>query len=175
MPTEQSRQSSGSRPRPAGYTAVTPWIISKDTDKLLDFVKRAFGAEEIARIPNPNGPGIGHAEFRIGDAVVMAFDAWPGWPETPGYLRLFVDDADAVYERALQAGATPVTRVTHLPFGDRVARVRDPLGNIWWLQAHVEEVSPTEMQRRMSDKNHADAMAYVQTSLDSAMKGARPT
>jgi PhnB protein len=137
-------------------------------------VKRAFGAEEIARIPNPNGAGIGHAEFRIGDAVVMAFDAWPGWPETRSYLRLFVDDGDAVYKRALHAGATPVTRVTHLLFGDRVGRVCDPLGTSGWLQAHVEEVSPTEMQRRMTDKSYTDAMAYVQTSLDSAMKGSRP-
>ena len=98
----------GIRPVPEGYRAVTPWIISRDTAGLLDFVKEAFGAEEIARVHNEDGT-IGHAEFRIGDSIVMAFDAREGWPDTPGFFRLYVEEGDAVYRRALEAGAMSVT------------------------------------------------------------------
>jgi PhnB protein len=110
---------------PEGYHAVTPWIISRDTAGLIEFVKRSFGAEEIARVQDENG-AIGHAEFRIGDSVVMGFDAKPDWPDTPGFLRLYVEDADAVHRRALEAGATSVTEVTYLYWGDRVGRVQQP-------------------------------------------------
>jgi PhnB protein len=108
-------------------------------------VKEAFGAQETARVHNEDGT-IGHAEFRIGDSVVMAFDAKQGWPETPGFLRLYVEDGDAVYRRALEAGAGSVTEMTDLFFGDRVGRVRDPLGNLWWIQTRLEDVDPDEQR-----------------------------
>lgn len=101
------------RPVPEGYRAVTPWIISRDTAGLLDFARRAFGAQELARVHNEDG-SIGHAEFRIGDSIVMAFDAEEEWPDTPGFLRLYVGDGDAAYRRALEAGAAPVTEMTDL-------------------------------------------------------------
>lgn len=115
--------------RPEGYTAVTPWIISKDTARLIDFVKAAFGAAELARIPSASG-GIDHAEVRIGDGIVMMFDSRPGWPNTPAFIRLYVEDADAAFAAAVEAGASVITHVTHLAFGDKVGRVRDPLGNV---------------------------------------------
>ena len=155
----------GILPVPEGYRAVTPWIVSRDTAGLLDFVKEAFGAEEIARIPNEDGT-IGHAEFRIGDSIVMAFDAREGWPDTPGFFRLYVEDGDAVYRRALEAGAVSVTEMTHLFFGDRVGRVRDPQGNVWWIQTRVEEVDAVEMEKRAGEEGYVDAMLYVQESLD---------
>jgi PhnB protein len=155
---------------PDGYHTVTPWIISRDTARLIDFVTTAFGAEEIARVQDDNGV-IGHAEVRIGDSVVMMFDSREGWPETPGFMRLYVDDSDAVYAQALRAGATSVTEVTTLFFGDRVGRVRDPLGNVWWIQARVEDVGPEEMERRAQDRAAIDAMEYVQNSLDSFLRG----
>jgi PhnB protein len=114
-------------------------------------------------------PGsIGHAEMRIGDAIVMMFDSPVGWPKTPGFLRLYVEDAEGVYARAIAAGATEVTRVTQVGFGDKVARLRDPFGNIWWLQEHVEDVSPEELDRRWTDPEWAVPMAYVQGSLIAA-------
>lgn len=148
---------------PEGYGTVTPWIISRATARLLDFVREAFGAEEIARVHNEDG-SIGHAEFRIGDSVVMGFDAKPEWPDTPAFLRLYVEDADAVYRQALEAGATSVTEVTHLFWGDRVGRVRDPFGNLWWIQARVEETSPEEMERRAGQRVWIERMEYVQNS-----------
>ena len=104
----------GSRPPvPEGYHTVTPWIISRDTVGLIEFVEQAFGAQEIARIQDERGV-IGYAEFRIGDSVIMGFDAKPEWPDTPAFLRLYVEDADAAHRRAIEAGATSVTEVTHL-------------------------------------------------------------
>lgn len=156
---------------PPGYGTVTPWIISRDTARLIDFITNAFGARELGRVPGPDG-GIGHAEVRIGDSVAMMFDARDDWPDTPAFLRLYVADADAAYQRALAAGATPVTPVTSL-FGDRAGRIRDPLGNIWWLQAHVEDVDPAELAQRPTDPAAAETLRYVETSLDAAMRGTR--
>ena len=153
---------------PPGYGTVTPWVISADTPGLIEFAKAAFGAEELGRVPRPGGR-VGHAEVRIGDSVVMMFDALAGWPGTPAYLRLYVADAGAAYQRALDAGATGVTEVTSLFFGDRVGRVRDPLGNIWWIQEHVEDVDPSEMTQRSQDPAAYEALRYVETSLDAAM------
>lgn len=151
------------KPVPEGYRTVTPWIISHDTAQLIDYVKEAFGAEEIARIVGEDG-SIGHAEVRIGDSVVMMFDAKPDWPPTPGFLRLYVEDADAVHRQAVAAGGTSVTEVTHLFFGDRVGRVHDPLGNLWWIQTRVEDVSQEDMGRRLSDPVFTKAMEYVQSA-----------
>jgi uncharacterized glyoxalase superfamily protein PhnB len=145
---------------PDGYSTVTPWIISSDTAKLMDYVKKAFDAEEIVRLVGDDG-SIGHAEVRIGNAVVMMFDAKPDWPPTPGFLRLYVQDADAVHRQAVAAGGTSVTEVTHLFFGDRVGRVRDPLGNLWWIQSRIEDVSPEQMQQRLGDPTFTKAMQYV--------------
>ena len=150
---------------PEGYHTVTPWIISRDTARLLDFVRAAFGAEEIARVHNEDGT-IGHAESRIGDSIVMAFDAKEEWPYTPSFLRLYAEDGAAAYWRALEAGATSVTEMTDLFFGDRVGRVRDPQGNLWWIQARLEDLDPQEMEKRAAQKEDLDAMQRVQESLD---------
>ena len=154
---------------PEGYTTVTPWIISADTPQLIDFLAAAFDGTELARLANDDG-SISHAEVRIGDAVVMAFDAPPGIDPMPAFIRLYVDDARKGFAKALEAGATEVTKPTLLAFGDRVARVRDPLGNIWWLQQRVEEVSETEMQSRWTDPRWSEPMNYVQHSLVEALK-----
>jgi len=149
------------QPIPENYRTVTPWILSHDTAGLIDYMKRAFDAAEITRVVGEDGR-IGHAEVQIGDSVVMAFDAPADWPPTPAFLRLYVEDADALHRRAVEAGGTSVTEVTHLLFGDRIGRVRDPLGNLWWLQTRVEEVDPEEMERRLGDAKWRQAMAYVQ-------------
>ncbi|MGI5165776.1 VOC family protein [Spirillospora sp. CA-253888] len=151
------------QPVPAGYTTVTPWIIGRDTAGLMDYLAEAFDAEDLGRVANADGT-IGHAEMRIGDAVVLMFDARPEWPETPAFLRLYVPDAEEAHRRAVAAGGTSVTEVTHLAFGDKVGRVRDPFGNLWWLQTRVEEVSEEEFMARMSDPGFTKAMEYVQGS-----------
>jgi uncharacterized glyoxalase superfamily protein PhnB len=148
-------------PIPEGYTTVTPWIIGQDTAGLMDWLTRAFGAEEISRLVGEDGR-IGHAEMRVGNAIVMMFDARPEWPETPAFLRLYVDDAEAVHAQAVAAGGTSVTEVTHLFFGDKVGRVRDPFGNLYWIQTRVEELTEEQMMERLSDPVFTRRMEYVQ-------------
>jgi len=169
MSRDTSPADAPARGVPPGYHAVTPWVISRDTARLIEFAQQAFGAAELARIPGPSG-GIGHAEIRIGDSVVMMFDTPADWPDTPAFLRLYVEDGDAAYRRALQAGAAPVTVMTTLFFGDRVGRVRDPLGNIWWIQAHVEDVDPAELARRPANPAAVEALRYVEESLAGALR-----
>lgn len=149
---------------PDGYTSVTPWIIGRDTAGLMDFLARAFDAEEIGRMADEAGR-VAHAEMRIGTGVVMMFDAPEGWPPTPAFIRLYLDDAEASFARAIAAGASGITHVTPLAFGDAVGRVRDPFGNLWWLQQRLEEVSEAEAGRRWSEPEWAEAMDYVQGSL----------
>ena len=83
----------------------------------------------------------------------------------PGLLRLYVEDADATFRRVVAAGAAPVTRLTELVWGDRVGRVRDPLGNIWWIQERLEEPAPDELARRFQHPTFTEAMRYVQSTL----------
>jgi PhnB protein len=151
------------RATPMGYHTVTPFVIAKGAARFLEFMKDAFGAKEIGRVVGENG-SIGHAETRIGDSVVMTFDSKEGWPETPAFLRLYVDDCDAAYRDALKAGATSVTKMTNMPWGDRAGRVRDPLGNLWWIMTRVEDVDEEEIGRRAGKKEYVDAMQYVESA-----------
>jgi PhnB protein len=146
---------------PDGYGTVTPWIIAKDTPALLDFLARAFDATELARVPNDDG-SIGHAEVRIGDSVVMMFDGHPSWPDTPAFLRLYVEDGEATFRQAIAAGATEVTRMTEMFWGDLGGRVRDPFGNVWWIQQRLAEYTPEEMAERATRPEFVEAMRYVQ-------------
>lgn len=148
---------------PEGYTNVTPWIIGKDTAGLINFLTRAFGAQELGRMEA--GGRIGHAEMRIGSGIIMMFDAPDAWPRTPAFIRLYLKDAQDAFDLAVREGAEPVTNPTHLAFGDKVGRVRDPFGNLWWLQERVEEVDEDEATRRWNDPEWAEAMDYVQSSL----------
>lgn len=135
---------------PDGYRSVTPYLIIEGAERLLGFVKEAFGAEERMRMPGPNGT-VGHAEVTIGDSVVMLADAGRENPARPGTIHLYVEDCDATYSRAVAAGARSVRGPRTEFYGDRMAGVDDPLGNQWWIATHVEDVSPEEMQRRSEE------------------------
>jgi uncharacterized glyoxalase superfamily protein PhnB len=151
------------RPIPEGYHSVTPFINAKGAAQLLDFMRDAFGAEEIARVEMEDGT-IGHAETRIGDSIVMLFDAKDEWPWTPSFLRIYVHDGDAMFAQALKAGGSSITEMTNMPWGDRVGRIRDPLGNLWWIMTRIEDVGEEEMGRRYGEQKYVDAMQYVQSA-----------
>ena len=153
---------------PPGYATIAPWVVSRNTGSLLDFVTAAFGGTELARVPTADG-GIGHAEIRVGDTILLAFDAQPDWPDTPSMLRIFVDDAEAAFERALGAGARVVTPLDETAWGDRGGRVRDPQGHIWWVVEHFEDVPPDEMVARMKQPRYAEAMTRAQATLDAEL------
>lgn len=157
---------------PAGYGTVTPWIIVKGAAALIAFLENAFGAveKEGSRFTHDDGT-IGHVEVQIGDSVVMLFDAKPNWPPTPAFMRLYVEDGDATYRQALLAGAESITKMSELSFGGRVGRVRDPFGNVWWIQQHDPNITMEEMQQHAGEAAYIEAMQYVQNSLDEAMSG----
>jgi PhnB protein len=152
---------------PEGYPNVSPWITTGNTAKLIEFLKEAFDAQETqgSRYINDDG-SIAHAEVRIGDSVILMFDAKPEWPTIQSLLRLYVVDADKAFHKAIAAGAAPVTRMTTLAFGDRVGRVRDPFGNIWWIQSHMEDVDEKKMMERLQEPGAKEAMKYVEQSLE---------
>jgi PhnB protein len=157
---------------PAGYTTVAPWIVTTDTGRLFAFIVAVFDGEELARVPLEDG-SIGHAEIRVGDAVLLAFDRRRGWPETPSMLRIFVTDADATIDRAVANGARVVTEPRTHAFGQRVGRVRDPFDNIWWISAVAEDVSPEEGMRRLAEPVYAEAMREAQETLDRELSANR--
>jgi len=135
---------------PEGYHTVTPHLVVRGAAKQIDFLKQAFGAEEKGRSPGPNGE-LMHAVVKIGDSMVMMSDAMGQVEPRPMVLFLYVEDSDAVYRRALQAGATTVMELKDQFWGDRAGAVQDAFGNVWWIGTHVEDVSMEELQRRLQE------------------------
>ena len=159
-------------PVPDRYSRVDPWVISADTDAEIAFLTAVFGARETpgSRMVGPDGR-IGHVEVELGDAVIMMFDAKPDWPALPAHLRVYAASTQDAFDRAVASGAHPVTRPTDLAFGERVARVRDPQGHLWWIHQRVEDVVPEQMLDRFADPAAQQAMAYVEQSLADEMVG----
>ena len=147
-------------PIPEGYTSITPFVIVKGAAGFIEFTKKAFNAEEITRVGEDGA--IGHAEVRIGNAVVMLFDSKKHWPVTPAFLRLYVDDCDATYRQALKAGGVSITKPTDTPWGDRLARVADPFGNLFWIMTRMEILTEEEIGMRYGEQKYLDAMAYIE-------------
>lgn len=135
------------KPIPEGFHSVTPYLVVHEVPKLLDFLKQAFNAQEIMRMPQPDGT-IMHAEVRIGDSPIMMGEAQGEHKPMPGSIYLYVDDVDVAYRRALQAGATMQMQPANQFWGDRLASVIDPVGNHWSIAKHVEDVPPDELARR---------------------------
>jgi PhnB protein len=135
------------KPIPDGFHSVTPYLVVEGVPKLLAFLRQAFDAQELLRMPRPDGT-IMHAEVRIGDSIVMMGEPMGEVKPMPGSMYLYVNDADAVYKRALQAGATSTMEPTDQFYGDRSAAVKDPVGNIWSIATHKEDVPPEELAKR---------------------------
>ena len=134
-------------PIPDGYHTVTPVLTVQGAAKLIDFLKQAFDAKETSRLDGPNGT-VMHAEVKIGDSMVMVGEATDQWKPMHATVALYVQDADAWYKRALQAGATSVREPSDQFYGDRSAGVKDFAGNHWWIHTHIEDVSPEEIKKR---------------------------
>jgi PhnB protein len=146
------------QPIPEGYHTVTPYLIVNDGVKALEFYEQALGATETLRMPGPDGK-IGHAEIKIGDSPIMLADEFPAMgarsPKTLGgvgmSILLYVDDADAMFDRAIAAGATVTRPLANQFYGDRSGTVTDPFGHIWTIATHVEDVTEEEMARRAAE------------------------
>ena len=155
---------------PPGYTTVAPWIVTDDTGALLDFITQAFAGKELGRVATVDGL-IGHAEIRVGDTVLLAFDRHSDWPAMPSLLRVFVGNADETFAQALAAGGRIVTPLANDAFGQRGGRIKDPFGNIWWVSSLVEHVTEQEMWERLQDPVYAEPMRVAQETLDAELAG----
>jgi PhnB protein len=119
------------------YRTVTPYLVVRDADGTIAFLKRAFGATELQVHRNTDGT-VGHAEIQIGDSLVMLGQAGGQWKPREASFYLWVDDVDATYRRALDAGAASESEPEDKPYGHRNAGVMDPAGNTWWIGAPVK-------------------------------------
>ena len=143
------------KPIPDGYHAITPYLAVKGAAEAIEFYKKAFGASELMRFPQPDGR-VGHAEIKIGDSRVMLADEFPEMdflsPRARGgsavHLHVYVENVDAVFERALSAGAREVRPVQDQFYGDRLGTVADPYGHVWHVSTHKEDLSMEELQKR---------------------------
>lgn len=150
----------GVNPVPEGFHTVTPYMTIGDAASAIEFYKEVFGAREIFRLQDTNG-GIRHAEVMIGDSPIMVHDENPEFgmrgPHSldgspPVHIFLYVADVDALFERAINAGATEFVAVEdHSDDGDRRGGVTDPFGHVWHIATHVEDVSREEIQKRHDD------------------------
>ena len=146
------------QPIPEGYSALTPYLAVEDAASAIEFYQRAFDAKERVRMPGPGG-AIMHAELQIGDSVLMLSDPFPQASTTSPKqlggttvsLMFYVEDTDAVYRQAIDAGATSLMEPDDMFWGDRFGSVQDPFGHSWTIATHVEDVSPDEMQRRSEE------------------------
>jgi uncharacterized glyoxalase superfamily protein PhnB len=144
------------KPIPAGYHTLTPYLRCRGAAQAIEFYKKAFGAKEKARMMTPDGSKVMHAELLIGDSPLMLGDEWPEMkclsPLSIGGtglgVHLYVEDVDAVYARAVEAGATGMMPPANMFWGDRYAKLTDPFGHEWSIGTHVEDVSIEEMKAR---------------------------
>lgn len=146
------------KPIPDGFHSITPYLLVRGGEKAIEFYKKAFGAVEKDRMVMPDGK-IGHAELKIGDSIIMLADEMPDMgmagPETLGgvgmSLLLYVDDVDAIFAKALEAGATETRAIEDKFYGDRMGNLKDPFGHSWSLATHKEDLTPEEMKKRFEE------------------------
>jgi PhnB protein len=135
---------------PEGLSAVIPQLVVSDARALVEFARRAFGAEIGEIMPGPDGKGVLHGYFRIGGAPLFVSDL-PGFAEpTKANLFIYVPDVDASVARAVDAGASVRVPVADMFWGDRWGMISDPWGNAWQVATHKERLDPEEMKRRMA-------------------------
>ena len=143
------------KPIPEGFHSVTPIFVFKDSRQAIQFYKRAFGAKELFAMPGPDGKGVMHAEVQIGDSIVMMGDENPQQAcksaETLGgspiSVYLYVENADAAFGRAIEAGATSKMPVEDMFWGDRTGSVQDPFGYNWMIATHTKDLTEEEIAK----------------------------
>jgi PhnB protein len=140
---------------PDGYHSVTPYLSIKGAAEAIEFYKRALNATELFRLDMPNGQ-IGHAEIKIGDSPIMLADPCEEGaflnPQSLGGssvgLMVYVEDVDALFAQAVDAGAEVVEAVQDQFYGDRTGTLKDPYGHVWFLARHIEDLTPEEINER---------------------------
>jgi PhnB protein len=143
-------------PIPEGFHMVTPHLVVRGASEAIEYYKKAFGALERFRMPGPDGKSIMHAEIVIGDSIIFLCDEFPDMGNkspaalngSPVMIHLYVEDVDAVFERAVSAGGKVTMPVQDMFWGDRFGGVVDPFGHQWSIASRVENLTPEEIERR---------------------------
>ncbi|TFW21665.1 VOC family protein [Massilia arenosa] len=143
---------------PEGFHSITPHLVCENAAAAIDFYVKAFGAVELSRMPGPDGK-LMHAELRIGDSRLMLADAFPDYGApgalalkgSPVFIHLYVPDADAIFNQAVQAGATPTMPMADMFWGDRYGQLQDPFGHRWSVATHLQDLTPEQMQEGMKN------------------------
>lgn len=145
------------KPVPEGHTTVTPHLAMDDCTAAIEFYEKAFNAERIAVVAGAPGTVV-HAEIRIGNAIVWLADAVPDHAKTatmlggsPVSLHLYLEDVDAVWKQAIDAGAKIKMPLENMFWGDRYGMIEDPFGMTWELAQHIEDVRPEDMPARAAE------------------------
>lgn len=138
-------------PIPEGYHTITPFLVVKDARKLIEFMKKAFDAE-VKHISENDGV-VMHGEVKIGNSILMIAEENVNAPASSTGLYLYVTNTDVMYKKAIAAGAASIMEPADQFYGDRNAGVKDFAGNSWWIATHIEDVSPEELKRRMTEMN----------------------
>jgi len=141
---------------PEGCHGVIPHLIVSDSNRAIEFYRKAFGAKELERMPGPDGKSVAHAHLQVGgghlymcdEAAAMNAMAPTSIGGTPVSLHLYVEDVDAAFPRAVEAGATVTMPLMDMFWGDRFGKLRDPFGHEWSMASHIEDVPPAEMLER---------------------------
>ena len=135
--------------RPEGFHTVNPYLVVNGAAKVIEFLRQAFNAKDIGEAFKAPDGKIMHATLQLGDSMVEIGDSNEPMPMN---LHMYVDDVDALYQRAIAAGGASVREPETTFYGERSAGVKDPGGNNWWLACHVEDVSPEEVMRRAKSR-----------------------
>ncbi len=141
------------KPVPDGYRTVTPYLTVKGASKLIEFMEQVFDATIVEKMTAPDGT-VRHAEARIGDSMIMLGEAGDAWKPMPACLYVYVADVDAVYLRAIKAGAVSLREPANQFYGDRSGGVTDACGIQWWIATHVEDVGKEELVKRAKAAGH---------------------
>jgi PhnB protein len=153
-------------PIPPGYAGATPYLIIRDADRALDFYKEVFGAKETLRLDYPDGK-VAHAELAIGEGHVMLSEELPdrgfrgplSFGGTPVSLLVYVKDVDAVFAKAIAAGAETKHPVADQFYGDRSGTIVDPFGHVWSIATHKKDMSAAEMKKAMEQETKEEQKA----------------
>jgi uncharacterized glyoxalase superfamily protein PhnB len=143
------------KPIPDGYSTVTASLIVRNGENAIEFYKKAFGAQELYRFPGLDGKGVMHSELKIGNSRIMLSDEMPREncrsPQSLGgtgiYIYMYVEDADATFNKAVAAGATPTMPLMDSFWGDRFGQIQDPFGHIWGIATHKKDMSTEEIHK----------------------------
>ncbi len=139
------------KPIPQGYRTITPYLTVKGAKTLINFLERAFDAKNMRQTVRPDG-SIGNAEVLIGDSMIMIADGTETWLSSPTSIYMYVENCDAVYQKAIEEGGESIIEPQDMFYGDRNAGVKDFCGNSWWIGTHIEDVSDEEIQNRMEEQ-----------------------